>query len=377
MIAAILASDGFRTGLYTSPWVRDAREEIQVGGEWISAERFARLAGTVLDLAEGYGESVLLSRFDLTTAIAFLAFAEAEVDWAVVEAGLGGRLDSTNVVDKALAVVTPIDYDHTAILGESLHAIADHKLGILQAGVPAVLAEQDAALTEKLAALARERSIVHSRELEVRPRAGASGHELRWPDGAATHLTPPPRLPMSTYLECARTALLSRWLLGAGPVSSRRRSSWAEAALAVSLPGRSTWLEDVSWQGKRFPTVVLDGCHSPASLRACKRQLGDWGITEFTLILGMARDKLTERIRRPLTELSLGAEEVVFTSFDSPRSASTREGADFLAGSDPRLAARLRTAESPAEALRGASARALVIAGSLYLFREVLPGLES
>ena len=374
MIAAILHRDGYRTGLYTSPQVCDVREGIQIDGEWIAEDDFTRVAGTVLRAASG---DVHLSQFDLRTAIALLAFSELGVDWAVVEAGLGGRFDSTNVTDKALAVVTAIDYDHTALLGDSLVEIADHKIGILRPGVPVVVARQKPGLLALLDEKASSEGsyVFAAAALAIRP-SGAGLYELRWPDGEVTPARIGERVPADVYLESLRTALVSRQVLGAGSPAS-----WAEAALAVSLPGRLEYRERVTWQGCSVPVarMVLDGCHSPGAVRACAQQLAAWHMDDYTLVLGLAGDKLTDRLRQPLADLCRPAHAIVLTSFDFPRAAAPPALAEFLRDADPVLGPRLRTAGSVSEAMRAACAeprRPVVVAGSLYLIRDVLSGLE-
>ena len=376
MIAAILSEEGLKTGLYSSPYVLDLREEVRIDGKWICEDELARLAGSVVELTEGYDTPV--SRFDLMTATAFLAFSQAGADWAVVETGLGGRLDSTNVTDKALAVITPIDYDHAALLGESLAEIAEHKLGILREGTPVVVARQNDELT---AALRRRfdhqrRPVTWSGEIGIRP--SRDGRQLLWEDPTAEPHSLPPDWPSRTYLECLRTALASATYLASASGFRNRPTAWVDAALAISLPGRLSILRDVGCKSGtcRFATVVLDGCHSPAAVQACVAQLRDWRIAGYTLILGVSRDKLTQRLRRPLSELCARAIEVICTSFDSPRAAAAPDSAAFL---DATAGIRPRRAESAEEALLKASQapeRPLVVAGSLYLLRDVFSLIE-
>lgn len=378
MIAAILESEGERTGLYTSPYVRDVREGIQIGGEWIAEGDLARYAAAVLDAAERYGGRPPLSRFDLMTAVALLAFAESGVGRAVVEAGLGGRWDSTNVTDKCLAVVTPIDYDHTAVLGETLAEIAEHKLGIAGPATPVVVSEQDPALEEAIMQRldGAARRVARSREIALRP-AAAGRYELAWPDGDVRPLALAPRFPAPAHLECLRTALVACEVLAPCTPTAERRASWIRAALAVSLPGRLEYREELVWQRGQTPLgrVVLDGCHSPAAVRACARQLEAWRLDGYTLILGLAGDKLTGHLRQPLAELCRRASEILPTPFDSPRAARPRLLAAFLRQADSGLASRISPVSSLEEALARASTashRPLVIAGSLYLIRDVL-----
>ena len=136
-IAAILQQQGYRVGLYTSPHLVDFRERIRVNGEMISQQR-------VIDFVEkerAFFEPLHPSFFELTTALAFLYFAEQKIDIAVVEVGLGGRLDCTNIITPLLSVITNISFDHTQFLGNTLAKIAHEKAGIIKAGVPVIIGE--------------------------------------------------------------------------------------------------------------------------------------------------------------------------------------------------------------------------------------------
>ncbi len=138
-IAAILQSAGYRTGLYTSPHLVDFRERIRVNGEMMPR-------GCVTDFVERYkasGLDLTPSFFELTMVMAFEYFAKAKVDVAVIEVGLGGRLDSTNIIHPCLSVITNISFDHTQFLGNTLPAIASEKAGIIKAGVPVVIGESE------------------------------------------------------------------------------------------------------------------------------------------------------------------------------------------------------------------------------------------
>jgi len=146
MLESALRAAGRRTGLYTSPHLAEPTERIRIDGEAISAERFADAFRQIHVLSENLvAEGVIdmhPTYFETVTAMALLVFEEERVDMVVLEVGLGGRLDATNVVHPDLAVITPIDFDHEAFLGKSLESIAGEKAGILKPGVPAVFARQ-------------------------------------------------------------------------------------------------------------------------------------------------------------------------------------------------------------------------------------------
>ena len=164
MIARLLDRAGLATGLYTSPHVADIRERIVLRGALVAEALFAKAGHRVLDLADTHSADFHFSFFDLLTLIALEAFREDGLEWVVLETGLGGLSDATNIVPKNLAVLTRIGLDHQHLLGEDLKSIAGNKLGIVQAGVPTVLAGQPPGLESWMA---RQIEASHSTVLET------------------------------------------------------------------------------------------------------------------------------------------------------------------------------------------------------------------
>ena len=154
-LAAILSSAGLRTGLYTSPHIYDFRERIRVDGEMISHEEVTSFVERWLEMRREHPE-LQPSFFELTSTMAFEHFARRGVDIAIIETGLGGRLDSTNIITPVLSVITNISLDHTALLGDTLTAIAAEKAGIIKPGVPVVVGERDGATEQVFIDKARE-----------------------------------------------------------------------------------------------------------------------------------------------------------------------------------------------------------------------------
>jgi len=141
-LAAMLQAQGYRVGLYTSPHLVDFRERIRVNGKMISKQRVIRFVKDLISSPMGEaGRGVSFSFFELTTALAFLYFAEQKVDFAVIEVGLGGRLDCTNIITPVLSVITNISFDHVQFLGDTLPKIASEKAGIIKDGIPVVIGE--------------------------------------------------------------------------------------------------------------------------------------------------------------------------------------------------------------------------------------------
>jgi dihydrofolate synthase / folylpolyglutamate synthase len=250
MIEAGLRVAGVRTGLYTSPHLVEPTERIQFAGQAIKPDQFAKVFTEVHETAERLLQAGELdlhpTYFESVTAMAFLLFARERVDTVVLEVGLGGRLDATNVVTPALSVITPIDFDHQIFLGDTLGKIAAEKAGILKPGVPAIFAEQPPEAEAVLRAhakgpytLSRDWAIT-ALELDARgSRFRLRGMEIICP------------LAGEHQVENARTAAIALHELGVSPAGIA--NTW--------WPGR---LERV----KQQPEIILDGAHNPAGTRA-------------------------------------------------------------------------------------------------------------
>ena len=152
MLASVLQTAGYKTGLYTSPHLKDFRERIRINGEWISESFVANFVERIQQLSEQVNPSF----FEMTVAMAFEYFKQEKVDVAVIETGLGGRLDSTNIVTPILSIITNIGWDHMNILGDSLEKIAVEKAGIIKKAVPVVIGEAEGAIRSIFEAKAKE-----------------------------------------------------------------------------------------------------------------------------------------------------------------------------------------------------------------------------
>ena len=365
MTETLLRARGLRTGLFTSPHLTSIRERICVDGEPLSAERFVEAYEEVrpyLDLVDE-SQPGALSFFEVLTAMAFAVFADAPVDVAVIEVGVGGTWDCTNVADGAVAVVTPISIDHVRYLGNTVTSIASDKAGIIKPGAVAVLAQQplDAAevLLERIAevgaTVAREglEFGVTSRELAV----GGQLLGVRGLLGGYNDLF----LPLfgahqASNAACALAAVEA--FAGAsatgGPDSSENEpvaldDELVRSAFAMmSSPGR---LEVV----RRSPTMIVDAAHNPAGMAATVAALTEsFALTDLITILAVSEDKDVPGI---LDELEPVVSELIVTSNSSPRSADPgklaeqlqREGAEDFVKSWNDL---LQCIESKAHAVR-------------------------
>ena len=174
LIERALREAGHRTGLFTSPHLVDFRERIRVSGRWADEDALAQRLEHIERLPEGKERTF----FEVATALGFDWFAAQGVEWAVIEVGLGGRLDTTNVIEPEVCVITSIGLDHTEILGESIEEIAAEKAGIVKKGVPVVIApDLDPRAREVVMRVAKERGapLVHARPLESAPESAHSG----------------------------------------------------------------------------------------------------------------------------------------------------------------------------------------------------------
>ena len=286
--ASILRAAGYRVGMFTSPHLIQYHERIQVDGEPIPDEAlqriFERVAGAAAAVRDELGSDP--TEFEVGTAAAFLYFQEAGVDLAVVEVGLGGRLDSTNVVQTQAAAITPISYDHMAVLGSTLPSIAREKAGILKPGVPAVIAPQCPEAASVLAEVARDLPcpLVWVNEEGGGGREEGAGMEdalhrasfqgtgeiatytvLGWSgEGGRFHLKTPSR----RYFELF-TPLLGYHQVQNAAVAVTLVEALAEAGFAVSESQVRAGLASVRWPGRLElfpgnPAILLDGVHNPA-----------------------------------------------------------------------------------------------------------------
>jgi dihydrofolate synthase/folylpolyglutamate synthase len=250
MIEAGLRAAGIHTGLYTSPHLIEPTERIRIAGQAITPDQFAQSFTKVHETAERMLDAKELdlhpTYFESVTAMAFLLFAREPVDTVVLEVGLGGRLDATNVVTPVLSVITPIDFDHQLFLGDTLAKIAAEKAGILKPGVPAVFAQQPPEAESVLRAHARGPYTL-SRDWAITDlELDARGSRFRL---RGLNISCP--LAGEHQVENARTAAIALHALGVSPAGISK-TCW---------PGR---LERVSQR----PEIILDGAHNPAGTRA-------------------------------------------------------------------------------------------------------------
>ncbi|WP_038055254.1 bifunctional folylpolyglutamate synthase/dihydrofolate synthase [Thermus amyloliquefaciens] len=347
-LAAILEEAGLRVGLYTSPHLVEFRERVAVQGEAIPKEGLSALLQEIRPLAEDLGASF----FEVATALALLHFAREGVGFAVLEVGLGGRLDATNATEPVLSIVTNVGRDHLELLGPTLRDVAREKAGIFRKGVPALTAARGEGLVEL-----REKAQALGAPLWVLGEAffllgvEAQGEGLAFRLGLrGEERTFRTRLLGPHQAENLALAAVAGRLLGAG---------WeaVERALArVENPGR---LERLPWPGGKV--LLLDGAHNPEGAWALREALRFHGLLPAALVLAFSREKE----HAAMAEALRGLGPVVLTRYHSPRSADPKALLPLFPGA--------MVVEEPLRALETAFtlAERAVVAGSLYLVGEV------
>jgi dihydrofolate synthase/folylpolyglutamate synthase len=354
MIEAGLRAAGFRTGLFTSPHLQEPTERIQIDGVPVSAEEFTdafeRVHRTVEELVRDGKLENHTTYFETVTAMAFVVFRERGVEIAVVEVGMGGRLDATNTLEPVLCVITPIDFDHEAFLGNSIEAIAGEKAGILKLGVPAVFGAQraEAAAVLERASVDFVRTSEYSIE-DLRIDARGSDFVARRSTLVAVHCP----LAGRHQVENALTAVAALERLGvSAPVIS-------QGIGAVIWPGR------LEFVGSK-PDFLLDGAHNPAGARALASYLREFHARRKTwLIYGAMRDKSVEEITEILFPL---ADTLILSAPEGARGLRAQALATSSGREDALVAANLDDALGLAHTAEAEDL--IVLTGSLYLVGE-------
>lgn len=285
MCAASFQAAGLRTGLYSSPHLQDFRERYRIDNQLISPEDFLSLVNTARPLIEQVPD---ITWFEVTTALAFVYFAQQQVDVAVVEVGLGGRLDATNIVTPVVSVVTSLSYDHTHLLGDSLASIAREKGGIIKPGVPVVSAPQPPEALDVLVAIAAERDApltLVGRDWLFTPVENAWNRQLFW------------AAPVGQPQELYRTALIGEHQAVNATVALAALDHARRAGVPVTQEAIRTGLQQVDWPGRLevvpgTPVLVLDAAHNGASARRLSAALAEmFPQRPLALIFGASADK--------------------------------------------------------------------------------------
>ncbi|NBM16678.1 folylpolyglutamate synthase/dihydrofolate synthase family protein [Streptomyces sp. GC420] len=323
MIESLLGAFELRTGRYTSPHVQSVTERISLDGAPVSAERFIETYNDIRPYVEmvDASQEYRLSFFEVLTGMAYAAFADAPVDVAVVEVGMGGTWDATNVIDGSVAVVTPIDLDHTDRLGGSPGEIAAEKAGIIKEGATVILAQQPVEAAQVMLKKAVEVDATVAREgmeFGVVSRDVAVGGQLltlRGLGGEYEEIFLPLHGAHMAHNAAVALAAVEAFF-GAGPHRGLDVDTIRKAFAAVSSPGR---LEVV----RRSPTVVLDAAHNPAGARATAEAVTEsFGFSRLIGVVATSGDKDTRGLLEAFEPIMA---EVVVTRNSTPRAMDVDE----------------------------------------------------
>ena len=272
-IAAVLSELGYKVGLYTSPHYKDYRERIKVNGEMVSKKYVTAFVNRLL--SDGImARDLKPSFFEITVAMAFSYFKDQEIDYAVIETGLGGRLDSTNIITPEISVITNIGLDHTAFLGNTLKAIAKEKAGIIKQNVPVVIGRRQKETTDVFKQIALKKNA----KLSYAP-------SLKKLDTSATHLA---RLPayQKENLQTAYSAV--RLLLGKIDGSVTKRA-WHTGLKSWGYMGRYQLISE-------SPTIIADSAHNEMGISNLFEQIREESYKRLHIVLAVVADKDLELV---------------------------------------------------------------------------------
>lgn len=340
ILTAMAIENGYKVGLFTSPHIKDFRERIKVNGQMVSEEFVVRFVTANKPLLEALQPSF----FEITTAMAFMAFAEQNCDWAIIETGLGGRLDSTNVLSPKIAVITNIGLDHTEFLGDTLAAIATEKAGIIKPNTPVIIGEILPETKESFYQIAAK-----AKAPIYQPKLGSFKLDL-----------------LGDYQQKnAALAWESIQVLkqnGHFFDDQKSRPALTRIRLLTNFTGRLTQIQDA-------PKVIVDASHNPAGIQTLFEEIKQLKYNKLHCVYGSATDK---NYALSMTYFPQTA-KYYFTTFDSKRAASTAELSDL--GFKNNL--EHTVFNQPEDALAAAKANAsssdlIIVFGSFYILEKII-----
>lgn len=366
MLSSILTEAGYRVGLYTSPHMVRFNERMRINGEPIADEVLAEITTHVKPIADSMTDRP--TEFELVTAIAFLYFKEMGCDMVVLETGLGGRLDATNVIPAPLAsVITGIDLDHTAILGDTYAVIAGEKAGIIKPFSPVVVGDcNDEALDAILKKAVETDSKVYRADLSLLSdlRYSLDGTTFNYRENSDLYLSLAgiyqPRN-CATVLECVEAL--------------------RTGGLSISDEAVRAGLRKARWIGRfevlsREPLVIYDGGHNPQGVSACVESIkAILPEGRLQVLCGILRDKDYDHMVNALGEIADG---VVTLTIDSPRALPAEELAAVLSSHGIEAEASTDSISAAKTAFRKAQEKGipLLMIGSLYMYSQIIETIK-
>jgi dihydrofolate synthase/folylpolyglutamate synthase len=354
-LQSMLIASGYKTGLFVSPHLLSFTERISTSGITITEAEVARYAIDIRDLSQGLSPTF----FEVVTLMGLLYFKHKGVDWAVMETGLGGRLDSTNVIEPACTIITPVAMDHSDYLGDTIQEIAAEKAGIIKQDVPLILAPQ----------VAEARDTITARAAELNAQVLLCGKDFSYQLSEKS----------AEFSYSSRTLSIKNITHPLKGEYQYMNAALAIAALEQILPGADhptivrDGLASLKWPGRLQeiePGIHIDGAHNPAAAEALGRELLASGMTDICLLIGVMQDKNIREILSPLLPL---AKQIIFTSPDYGRSAN----AEDLKALALEMGFESVALEDTASAIKAARLTELpiLITGSFYLLGEALEAL--
>jgi dihydrofolate synthase/folylpolyglutamate synthase len=370
MLGKMLEANGYKVGLYTSPHLVNLHERITVNSEMISEKEMYGLINRIYGPLKKMGKDEAPTFFEIMTALAFLHFADAKVDIGVIETGLGGRLDSTNVIEPKVVGITSLSIDHQGQLGQTIDSIAKEKAGVLKKGVPAVTVQQDPGAMKVLKSEAEAVNAplsVTGGDIDFSHRFETSREDgphtrvcLTTPTSKFEHL----RVPLHgrhQAINCGLALAMLDKLKSSGYEIDNEKAS--QGLRQVSLSGRMEIICD-------DPRVMIDGAHNAASMKAVIHAIGqNIPYDSMVVIFGCNKDK---DVRGILNMLQYGADKVIFTRSNSPKAMSPNDLAEIYTEICGKMC---QTALSLGEALQLAQSAVckedlILITGSFYLIGQ-------
>lgn len=371
--AAVLQAAGYRTGLYTSPHLHDYTERIQVNGEPISHPDFVEMVSMLKPHLAG---ETALTTFEITTALALLYFQRRGVTAAVLEVGLGGRLDATNVVEPMVTVITSISYDHMEFLGSTLAQIAGEKAGIIKPGVPVVVAPQQSEALRTIEKIAAERNapLLRVDQLYGWEQVGLRMKALDfrvWPRQASIGGNGFPESALMQF----EIPLLGRHQMENAVTAFAALQAAQTQGLVIPAEAYRQGLAQTKWPARfeilqHNPAVIVDAAHNLDSARRLRATLDEYfPDVPVTLIFGASGDK---DLAGFLGEFLPRVQKVIFTRANHPRAVEPEKLAGYIQEFTGRVSFQ-RTAEAALdEALTNAAERSVILAaGSVFLAAEI------
>lgn len=380
MTASIVSAHGFKVGLFTSPHIVSFTERIRINNEPISESEVVNLTEEIkFQIQNSKFKIPEPTFFEFVTVMAFLYFARNNVDWVVVEVGMGGRLDATNIITPEVSVITNINYDHKEFLGDTLAEIAKEKAGIIKKNIPVVSSMQEKEAEEVIYKTAKERSshlFMYGKDFSGKLKStGLNGTFFDYFDDSCS--LNDLHTPLAGQYQASNACIAIK----AAMVALERNSKFKIQNSKLIRDG----LTATQWHGRleivtRDPLIIIDGAHNPDAAnvlaRFIKDNLSDYKII---LILGVMSDKDITGIMTPLLPL---ASEIIFTAPNYGRAASPQKLAEMALqmGFSSKCANSVRDAIEMAKNLSSSLHRSIapsliLITGSFYTLGEAMEAL--